>query len=168
MSQEDDSANAESIDGGLKESVIPTEPCFISLIDESNIPLLIFVPAKEEKDMNEVLKYNVFSNTSIDYFESPLFDWTSLESQPSVKLFFQLEGVAVFGMLVRPTGLKIIIGFPQECYDDEENEKQIRETFQRVKQIYLRVKLNPFINTSNEDSRDRLVSKLEAKLNNEF
>lgn len=164
----DDSSSQGGSEEHVSRSVTPLKPCFISLVDESNKPLLIYVAAKDEKDMNDVLKYNVFSNTSIDYFESPLFDWASLESQPSVKLFFELEGVAVFGMLVRPTGLKIIIGFPQECYDSEENEEEIRETFQRVKQTYLRVKLNPFINAGAEDSRESLVRKLEAKFDAEF
>ncbi|GAV54911.1 hypothetical protein ZYGR_0AS02340 [Zygosaccharomyces rouxii] len=152
------------------ESTVAFRPCFISLIDEFDKPLLVYVPGQDEQEVNEVLKYNVFSNMSLDYFDSPLFDWVSLESQPTVKLFFQLEGVAVFGMLIKPTGLKIVIGFPQESYDSEVHEQEIREIFQRVKKIYLRVKLNPFANLSSggSTSREEIVQKLEAKFNAEF
>lgn len=154
--------------GSISKKVL--KPCFISLVDAFDKPLLIHVPGQEEKEVNEVLKYNVFSNTSIDYFDSPLFDWDSLESQPTVKLFFQLEGVSVFGMLVKSTGFKIIIGFPQENYNSEDHEQEVGDIFHKVKQIYLKVKLNPFVNlpSGGSTSREELVRKLEAKFNAEF
>lgn len=157
----------ESIGSG---SMVAFKPCFISLIDEFDKPLLVYVSCQDEKEVNEILKYNVFSNMSLDYFDSPLFDWVSLESQPSVKLFFQLEGVAVFGMLIKPTGLKIVIGFPQENYDSEAHEQEIRDIFQRVKGIYLRVKLNPFtsLSSGSSTSREEIIKKIETKFKAEF
>ncbi|CAR28504.1 hypothetical protein ZYGR_0S01370 [Zygosaccharomyces rouxii] len=167
MEKESEPLEGESVGS---EPTVALKPCFISLIDEFDKPLLVYAPGQDEKEVNEVLKYNVFSNISLDYFDSPLFDWVSLESQPTVKLFFQLEGVAVFGMLIKPTGLKIIIGFPQESYNSEVHEQQIREIFQKVHKIYLKVKLNPFINLSSgsSTSREEIIQKLEAKFNVEF
>lgn len=167
MEKDSEPLEKDSI-GSVSKEVL--KPCFVSLVDAFNKPLLIHVPDQKEKDVNDVLKYNVFSNTSIDYFDSPLFDWVSLESQPTVKLFFQLEGVSVFGMLVKSIGLKIIIGFPQESYNNEDHEQEVGEIFQKVKQIYLRVKLNPFVNlpSGGSTSREELVGKLEAKFNVEF
>lgn len=144
-------------------------PSFISLIDEYNEPLLVYVLEGKE-EVNKVLKYNVFSNISLDYFESQLFEWTSLESSPAVKLFFQLEGVAVFGSLIKPTGLKIVIGFEQEEENaDELNDNDIEQIFIEVKKIYLRVKLNPFFSSPKSDNqREDFISKLTEKFNELF
>lgn len=168
MEEGSKSLEKKSVDG---QSTFALKPCFISLIDELDKPLLVYVPDQDEKPVNEVLKYNVFSNTSLDYFDSPLFDSISLNSEPAVKLFFQLEGVAVFGMLINSTGLKIVIGFPQESYNDEVHEQDIGDVFQRVRKIYLRIKLNPFVNVSgggNNTGREEIIQKLEDKFNIEF
>ena len=144
------------------------KPFFISLVDATNTPILIHVPNDEAQDMDKVLKYNVFSNLSLDYFESQLFDNTALETNPMIKLFFQLEGVAVYGTIVKSTALKIIVGL-QEIDTDE---KQVNEIFQKVKKLYLRVKCNPFVDTNKNDNDDDdnnlIVQKLEEKFAIEF
>lgn len=141
-------------------------PSFISLIDEYNTPLLVHVNVKEKDDVNRVLKYNVFSNISLDYFESQLFQWTSLESHSEVKLLFQLEGVTVYGCLVKSTGLKIIVGFEQE---ETIEEDIVALLFTKIKKVYLRVKLNPFISALKDDNRRKeLVNKLNEKFEEEF
>lgn len=140
-------------------------PAFISLVDEYNRPLLVYIPSKDSDDVNKVLKFNVFSNTSLDYFESQLFQWNSLETKPEIKSFFELEGVAVFGTLIRPTGLKIVIGFER---GDELTDDAISDVFNKVKKIYLRVKLNPFVAAQNSDDQDELIMKLREKFSQEF
>lgn len=144
-------------------------PAFISLVDEYNRPLLVYIPSKDSDDMNKVLKFNVFSNTSLDYFESQLFQWNSLESKPEIKSFFELEGVAVYGTLVQPTGLKIIIGFARKANEGEElTDDAISDVFIKVKKIYLRVKLNPFVAAQNSDDQDELAMKLKEKFSQDF
>lgn len=143
-------------------------PAFISLVDEYNRPLLVYIPSKDSDDVNKVLKFNVFSNTSLDYFESQLFQWNSLETKPEIKSFFELEGVAVFGTLIRPTGLKIVIGFERGKEGKELTDDAISDVFNKVKKIYLRVKLNPFVAAQNSDDQEELIMKLKEKLSQEF
>ncbi|EDO16320.1 hypothetical protein Kpol_1059p10 [Vanderwaltozyma polyspora DSM 70294] len=146
---------------------IDYKPLFIALIDETNKPLLIHVPDEKSQDIEKVLKYNVFSNISLDYFDSQLFDTLALETEIMVKLFFKLEGVAVYGMLMKPTGLKIVIGVDEY---DEEDEK-INDLFNKVKRIYIRVKCNPFVTaeTSNDDENHKFtVEKLQTNLSKVF
>lgn len=143
-----------------------TSPCFITLIDETDKPLLVYVPPAVEKDVNLVLKYNVLSNISLDYFENQQFNWSSLETKPDIKSLFDLEGVAVYGLLIQQTGLKIIVGFPIDDTKDAFSVDKIDNVFSRVKKVYLRVKLNPFATTSS--SSMELATKLREKLSQEF
>lgn len=141
-------------------------PCFVSLIDESDKPILIYVPNEAENEMNEVLKYNVLSNISLDYFESALVEWHSLDSKPLLKSIFQLEGVSVFAMLIKQTGLKIVIGFEQRSLNGGDDElKTINRIFESVRRIYIRVKCNPLLASSDEIS---IVKSLERKFDELF
>lgn len=142
-----------------------TSLTFIALVDQSNKPILIYVPPKEAKNVDKVLKYNTFANIALDYFDSQLFQWTSIEKDKQIKSLFLVEGVSVYGMLIKPTGLKIVIGFDSISQDEDDTE--VCETFARVKQIYVRVKSNPFVSISDTDNND-LVSKLEDRFNSEF
>lgn len=143
-------------------------PCFVSLVDEANRPLFIFVNPTESEDVNQVLKYNVLSNVSLDYFENELFEWSSLETQPEIKSLFDLEGVAVYGMLVKQTGLKIIIGFSIEENIKALGDEEISEVFLKVKKIYLRVKLNPFVAENNSDDSGQLAAKLQERFSQDL
>ncbi|CAI4060755.1 hypothetical protein SUVZ_05G0240 [Saccharomyces uvarum] len=141
-------------------------PCFVSLIDELDKPILIYVPNETENELNDVLKYNVLSNISLDYFESPLITWTSQDSKPLLKSIFQLEGVSVFGMLIKQTGLKIVIGFEQNTLNGADDElKEIDQIFESVRRIYVRVKCNPLIANGDEIST---VDSLERKFDELF
>lgn len=141
-------------------------PCFISLVDESDKPLLVYVPPRIEKDVNIVLKYNVLSNVSLDYFENQLFNWCSLDTKPEIKSLFDLEGVAVYGLRIKQTGLKIIVGFSNENTPDSLTDENIDDVFSKIKKVYLRAKLNPFATGSNS-SKD-LAIKLKDKFGEEF
>lgn len=141
-------------------------PCFISLVDESDKPLLVYVPPRIEKDVNIVLKYNVLSNVSLDYFENQLFNWCSLDTKPEIKSLFDLEGVAVYGLRIKQTGLKIIVGFSNENTPDSLTDENIDDVFSKIKKVYLRAKLNPFATGSNS-SKD-LAIKLKEKFGEEF
>ncbi|EJS44090.1 tca17p [Saccharomyces arboricola H-6] len=141
-------------------------PCFVSLIDEFDKPVLIYVPNESQNEMNEALKYNVFSNISLDYFESPIMNWTSVNSKPLLKSIFQLEGVSVFGMLIKQTGLKIVIGFEQNTLNGGDDElKKIDELFEDVRRIYVRVKCNPLLANGDEIST---AKSLERKFDELF
>ncbi|EHN02840.1 YEL048C-like protein [Saccharomyces cerevisiae x Saccharomyces kudriavzevii VIN7] len=141
-------------------------PCFISLIDAFNKPILIYVPRKAENEVNDVLKYNVLSNISLDYFESSLIKWTSLDSKPSLKSIFQLEGISVFGMLIKQTGLKMVIGFEQTILNGGDDElKTIDQIFETVRRIYVRVKCNPLLTDGDEVTA---VKSLERKFDEIF
>ncbi|CCC71308.1 hypothetical protein NCAS_0G04210 [Naumovozyma castellii] len=137
-------------------------PAFISLIDENSKPITIYVPPSASNDVNEILKYNVLSNIAIDYFDSILIQWDTSELPP-VKTLFQVEGISVFGMLIKQTALKIVIGF-NTCF--KEDDVNLIETFKIVKKIYIRVKSNPF----NKESSDQngLTEHLNAKFDKEF
>lgn len=143
-------------------------PCFVALVDDSNRPLFVFVPPSEAGDVNRVLKYNVLSNVSLDYFDNELFDWSSLESQPDIKMLFDVEGVAVYGLLIKQTGLKIIAGFSIEDNIEELNDTDISEVFTKVKKIYLRAKLNPFVAAGNSEDQKELTAKLQEKFAEEL
>lgn len=144
-----------------------SKPSFISLVDRNNKPILIYVirhneyGAESKLEVNDVLKFNVLSNMSLDYFESDLFNWMEVEKYPEIKLLFQLEGVSVFGKLVEQTGLKIIIGFPQEVF--LEGHQPIMDTFKKVSKIYVQCKCNPFVNDDKT-----LIEQLERKLDDQF
>lgn len=143
-------------------------PSFVSLVDEANRPLFVYVTPSESEDVNQVLKYNVLSNLSLDYFENDLFDWSFLETQPDIKALFNLEGVAVYGMIIKQTGLKIIIGFLIKENIQELNDDEISEVFMKVKKIYLRAKLNPFVAPSSFDDSKELSAKLQKKFSEEL
>ena len=128
-------------------------PSFIGLINEENKPILIYIPPKETAKVDNVLKYNTLANISLDYFDSQLFEWSALNSDRSVKSLFQVEGISVYGMIIKPVGLKIVIGFDSDTACD--NEETIIDIFEGVKKIYIRVKCNPFI-----DLGDRQIGEL--------
>ncbi|AJU44738.1 Tca17p [Saccharomyces cerevisiae YJM1248] len=141
-------------------------PCFVSLIDESDKPILIYVPNEAENEMNDVLKYNVLSNISLDYFESALVEGHSLDSKPLLKSIFQLEGVSVFAMLIKQTGLKIVIGFEQKSLSGADDEfEAINQIFETVRKIYIRVKCNPLLVSGDEKS---IIKSLERKFDELF
>ncbi|CCF58197.1 hypothetical protein KAFR_0E00430 [Kazachstania africana CBS 2517] len=140
-------------------------PSFVSIINESNEPVLIYIPNQGSVEVNEVLKYNTFSNISLDYFESPLFEASANDKNKMIKLLFKLEHVAVYGMLIKATGLKIIIGFNDKEGGDS-NDDEIDDIFQKVKKIYLRVKSSPFVDINNDNKQ--LANLLEKKFDDEF
>ncbi|SCU86184.1 LAME_0D04874g1_1 [Lachancea meyersii CBS 8951] len=137
------------------------KPCFISLIDHNDRPLLVFV-AKDENTGNDVeFKFNTFSNMALDYFSSDLYEWmnTSQENR-EIKDLFQLEGVAVYGKLVKQTSLKIVVGFwsQSEC-----GHETLGRVFNEISRLYVRCKFNPFLE-SNED----LIEQLQKTLSERF
>ncbi|CAI4038421.1 hypothetical protein SMKI_05G0300 [Saccharomyces mikatae IFO 1815] len=141
-------------------------PCFISLIDASDKPILVYVPNENENEMNNVLKYNVLSNISLDYFESALVEWTSSDSKPLLKSIFQLEGVSVFAMLIKQTGLKMVIGFEQKSMNGGDDETEaIYKIFETVRRIFIRVKCNPLLVKGDDIST---VKSLERKFDELF
>ena len=142
-----------------------TIPSFIVLISDDNKPILIYVPPNETTEVNNVLKYNTFANMALDYFDSQLFQWSSLDGHFAIKNLFELEGTTVYGMLIKPTGLKIIIGF--ESLILKNNEKNVNTIFEMVKRIYIRVKCNPLMDSKNE-SKGNLVQNLESKFDQYF
>lgn len=147
-------------------------PLFITLIDETNKPILVHVMSDVGKDVNKVLQFNTYSNISLDFFESDLFQWTQTskntkKNSSPIRMLFEVENVTVFGMWMKPIGLKIIIGF--NAFDKFENEHDplIISVFDKVKKIYLRVKSNPFFNFDDLNS-DEIASKFEDKFEEEF
>lgn len=140
-------------------------PCFISIISETNAPVLVYCPPKYKKDVEHVLKSNVLSNVSLDYFDSHLYEWSTHEKEVPIRPLFQVEGISVFGMLVKTTSLKIVIGFPMsESFDDDE----IEEVFGIVRKLYVRVKCSPFVSLQSNDGNNELSKMLEDKLNEQF
>ncbi|CAB4254719.1 similar to Saccharomyces cerevisiae YEL048C TCA17 Subunit of TRAPPII, a multimeric GEF involved in intra-Golgi and endosome-to-Golgi transport [Maudiozyma barnettii] len=135
-------------------------PSFIALIADDNKPILVYVPHSEAEDVNKVLQYNTFANIALDYFDSQLFQWSSLENHYAIKSLFDVEGVSVYGMLIKPTGLKIIIGF--DTLKLKSDEKKVNLVFEMVKRIYIRVKCNPLMDATDQ-SNDKLVESLESK-----
>lgn len=142
-----------------------TIPNFIALITQDNKPILIHVPPSESGDVNKVLQYNTFANIALDYFESQLFQWSALDKHMTIKSLFEVEGVSVYGMLIKPTGLKIIIGF--DVLTVKNDEDKINSVFETVKRIYIRVKCNPLIDAQ-DNNNQILVENLETKFNDYF
>ncbi|CAL9732634.1 TRAPP-associated protein Tca17p [Monosporozyma unispora] len=147
-------------------------PLFITLIDEANKPILVHVMSDEAKDVNKFLQFNTYSNISLDFFESDLFQWTKIsknskKNSSPIRMLFEVENVTVFGMWMKPIGLKIILGF--NAFDKFENEYDplIITVFDKVKKIYLRVKSNPFFNLDELNS-DEIASKFGDKFEHEF
>ncbi|CCE63823.1 hypothetical protein TPHA_0F03430 [Tetrapisispora phaffii CBS 4417] len=140
-------------------------PCFASFIDENDTPILIHVLEDGKKDINDVLKFNVFSNISTDYFNSNLYNSLAMESNATIKNLFQLEGISVYGSIIKATGLKLIIGFKSTDIDEE----RIQDIVEKIKHIYMSVKLNPFIiadsNSGDQLLIEMLTKKLEEDLN---
>ncbi|SCU97111.1 LADA_0H04522g1_1 [Lachancea dasiensis] len=137
------------------------QPCFISLIDHNNKPLLIHVVQNETCKIDAVLKYNTFSNMALDYFESDLYEWTSAnQNNKDIKDLFHLEGVTVYGKLVRQTRLKIVIGFSVlvSCNDEE-----IAQVFNEVSRLFIKCKVNPFVNNETE-----LMEQLQARFEEKY
>ncbi|SMN19435.1 similar to Saccharomyces cerevisiae YEL048C TCA17 Subunit of TRAPPII, a multimeric GEF involved in intra-Golgi and endosome-to-Golgi transport [Maudiozyma saulgeensis] len=135
-------------------------PSFVALIADDNKPILVYVPHNEAEDVNKVLQYNTFANIALDYFDSQLFQWSTLENHFAIKSLFDVEGVSVYGMLIKPTGLKIIIGF--DTLKLKSDEKKVNSVFEMVKRIYIRVKCNPLMDAA-DLSNDKLVENLESK-----
>ena len=140
-------------------------PSFIGLINEENKPILIYIPPKETAKVDNVLKYNTLANISLDYFDSQLFEWSALNSDRSVKSLFQVEGISVYGMIIKPVGLKIVIGFDSDTACD--NEETIIDIFEGVKKIYIRVKCNPFIDLGGQADRG-IAETLHEKFEQQF
>lgn len=140
-------------------------PSFIVLISDDNKPILIYIPPNATTDVNKVLKYNTFANMALDYFDSQLFQWSSLDGHFAIKNLFELEGTAVYGMLIKPTGLKIIIGFESSILKN--NEKNVNTIFEMVKRIYIRVKCNPLMDPRDQN-KEKLAESLESKLDQYF
>lgn len=140
-------------------------PCFISLVDEADKPLLVYVPCALEKDVNTVLKYNVLCNMSLDYFENQLFNWSSLDTRPDIKFLFDLEGIAAHGLVIQQVGLKVIVGFSNQTKPGELSDDNIDEVFTKIKRVYLRTKLNPF---ATDTGSENLAVKLKEKFSEEF
>ncbi|QLL31611.1 hypothetical protein HG536_0B04750 [Torulaspora globosa] len=140
-------------------------PCFISLVDEEDKPLLVYVPSALEKDVNTVLKYNVLCNMALDYFENQLFKWSSLDTKPDIKFLFDLEGIAAYGLVIQQVGLKVIVGFSNEIKPNGLNDDNIDDVFTKIKKVYLRAKLNPFVT---DTSNANLAVRLKEKFGEEF
>lgn len=137
------------------------KPSFVSLIDENNRPLLVHVVQGANESVNNELKFNAFSNMALDYFESDLYEWISISQDcPDIKNLFQLEGVCVYGKLIRQTSLKIVIGFSSDL---QQKDKDILSAFDKVSKLYLRCKCNPFVNNSED-----LIAQLERKFEESF
>lgn len=144
--------------------MLNTIPCFVSIISETNAPVLVYSPPKYREDVEHVLQANVLSNMSLDYFDSQLYQWSTQEKEASIRQLFRVEGVCVFGMFVKTTSLKIVIGFPVgESFDND----AIEEIFGLVRKLYVRVKCSPFVSLENDDNIE--ISRImENKLNEQF
>ncbi|SCV02053.1 LANO_0F14862g1_1 [Lachancea nothofagi CBS 11611] len=137
------------------------KPCFISLIDSNDHPLLIHVVQNANSEIDSVLKFNTFSNMALDYFESDLYEWMSTSQQDrEIKDLFQLEGVTVYGKLIKQTSLKIIIGFFSNLDCDDEALSQV---FGDVSSLYVKCKFNPFVINDEE-----LIAQLQIKFSDKF
>ncbi|CCD25799.2 Tca17p NDAI_0G00230 [Naumovozyma dairenensis CBS 421] len=142
-------------------------PSFITVIDTRDVPIIVFVPRQESDDVNKVLKYNTFSNISLDYFESRLINWSITDDVTPIKLLFQLEGVSVFGMFIKQTNLKIVIGFTGNLPDPTDNA--LVGIFKSVRKTYIDIKCNPFLNYSLDDGANQeLKEKIDAKFHELF
>ncbi|KAK5779791.1 Tca17p PWA37_001007 [Arxiozyma heterogenica] len=149
------------------------KPLFISLIDETNTPILIHVMSYEAKDVNKILKYNTFSNISLDFFESSLFQWDQISinyknGNSPIRMLFEVENVTVFGMWMKPSGLKIIVGFNASDNFENENDSLIIFVFEKIKKIYMRVKSNPFFDLGQASTDKNNIVKFEEKFEQEF
>lgn len=149
------------------------KPLFISLIDETNIPILIHVMSYETKDVNKILKYNTFSNISLDFFESNLLRWdqisiNSRNGNSSIRMLFEIENVTVFGMWVKSSGIKIIVGFNAFDKFENEHDPSIVSVFEKIKKIYIRVKSNPFFDLDKSSTGRNSISKFEESFEQEF
>lgn len=147
-------------------------PLFITLIDEYDKPILVHVMSKEAKDVNNVLKFNTYSNISLDFFESDLFQWSqnptnNKKDNSPIRMLFEVENASVFGMWVKPTGLKIILGFNSFDKFEDERDPLITSVFDKVKKIYLRVVSNPFFNI-NDSTSEEITSKFETQFEETF
>ncbi|CUS21391.1 LAQU0S03e01552g1_1 [Lachancea quebecensis] len=136
------------------------KPCFISLIDDGDRPLLIHVVESANNEIDNVLKFNSFSNMALDYLESDLFEWmSSNQENRDIKNLFQLEGVSVYGKLIKQTCLKIVIGFSSEL---ECKDELILHYFNEVSKLYVKCKFNPFV-TSNDELKEHLHKKFAER-----
>lgn len=149
------------------------KPLFISLIDETNTPILIHVMSYEAEDVNKILKYNTFSNISLDFFESSLFQWDQISinyknGNSPIRMLFEVENVTVFGMWMKPSGLKIIVGFNALDNFENENDSLIISVFEKIKKIYMRVKSNPFFDLDQASTDMNNIVKFEEKFEQEF
>lgn len=88
-----------------------------------------------------------------------------MENHFTIKSLFEIEGVSVYGMLIKPTGLKIIIGF--DALTVKNDEKKINVVFEAVKRLYIRVKCNP-LTDSHDGNNAKLIETLEAKFDKYF
>ena len=69
-------------------------------------------------------------------------------------------------MLIKQTGLKIVIGFEQRSLNGGDDElRTINQIFETVRRIYIRVKCNPLLASSDEIS---IVKSLERKFDELF
>ncbi|SCU86585.1 LAFA_0E01772g1_1 [Lachancea sp. 'fantastica'] len=135
-------------------------PCFISLIDHNDRPLLIHVAKSENREIENVFKFNTFSNIALDYFGSDLYEWTNTSQESrDIKDLFQLEGVSVYGKLIKQTGLKIVVGF---WSSSEHTDETLENVFGDISRLYIKCKFNPFLN-SDEDLMEQLQKKFDEK-----
>lgn len=133
-------------------------PCFISLIDAYNNPIL--VESLIINDLNDELRNNVLANMALDYFDSNLYQWNSSDKNAAIKFFFKLEGCHVYGKLVHQTGLKIVLGFLDNSFEKMENsQEEIKKTFEVISCIFVRCKCNPFV-LKEDDLANQLINCL--------
>ncbi|CEP64063.1 Tca17p LALA0_S10e01420g [Lachancea lanzarotensis] len=137
-----------------------SNPCFISLIDHNDRPLLIHVAKSENQDIDSVFKFNTFSNISLDYFGSDLYEWMNTSQKGrDIKDLFQLEGVSVYGKLIKQTSLKIVVGFWSKT---DHSDETLENVFNDISRLYIRCKFNPFSN-SDEDLIEQLQKKFDER-----
>lgn len=92
----------------------------------------------DERNANELLKYNFLSNMALDVFTSTLHEPSSIDQNCS--LLFVQDGVSVYGYETN-TGLKIVIG---TATSGEKYGKQLDGIFKNIHKAYLRLICNPF------------------------
>ncbi|AMD21174.1 HEL106Wp [Eremothecium sinecaudum] len=152
------SSNTLKCHGGLKtltDKMSSTKITFISLIDPQDGPLIVFptLPTVENE-----LKSNVMTNTSLDWFQSDLYNAMGVPGMKDIKQLFELEGWKVYGQLVKQTGMKFVLGFDADVQDDE-----VIAWFEKIRKLTVKCRCNPFVN-----SQDNLVDVLKKTFKREF
>ncbi|ODV85862.1 hypothetical protein CANARDRAFT_22648 [[Candida] arabinofermentans NRRL YB-2248] len=136
----------------------------------------------EERNVNELLKYNFLSHMSLDIFESPFTPTiTTASTIPTstnnntatgtivglnsihkiYNLLFVQDGIFIFGYETN-TGLKIVVGASRKENELEMNNQDgLNRIFREIHKAYLSLICNPFKNI--DSGNDEIVNSVFDK-----